>query len=79
MRQELAPRDRKWPLAANIGAKRADRTVASETTPLLQMPFFLEAAILSRMRSPVTSRSNWASFAMESSRGGPQEPNALWP
>src|SRR5215210_933312 len=24
------------------------------------MPFFLEAAILSRMRSPVTSRSNWA-------------------
>ena len=24
------------------------------------MPFFLEAAILSRIRSPVTSRSNWA-------------------
>ena len=24
------------------------------------MPFFLDAAILSRMRSPVTSRSNWA-------------------
>src|SRR4030081_1343381 len=24
------------------------------------LPFFLEAAILSRMRSPVTSRSNWA-------------------
>ena len=24
------------------------------------MPFFFEAAILSRMRSPVTSRSNWA-------------------
>jgi hypothetical protein len=27
------------------------------------MPFFLEAAILSRMRSPVTSRSNWANDA----------------
>ena len=24
------------------------------------MPFFLEAAILSRIRSPATSRSNWA-------------------
>lgn len=24
------------------------------------MPFFFEAAILSRIRSPVTSRSNWA-------------------
>ncbi|SMG63652.1 conserved hypothetical protein [methanotrophic bacterial endosymbiont of Bathymodiolus sp.] len=24
------------------------------------MPFCLESAILSRMRSPVTSRSNWA-------------------
>ena len=24
------------------------------------MPFFLDAAILSRIRSPVTSRSNWA-------------------
>lgn len=24
------------------------------------MPFFLEAAILSRTRSPITSRSNWA-------------------
>jgi hypothetical protein len=24
------------------------------------MPFFFDAAILSRMRSPVTSRSNWA-------------------
>src|ERR1700716_4364267 len=28
--------------------------------PPIHMPFFLEAAILSRMRSPVTSRSNWA-------------------
>ena len=26
----------------------------------MNMPFFFEAAILSRMRSPVTSRSNWA-------------------
>jgi hypothetical protein len=32
----------------------------SGTTPPIQMPFFLEAAILSRIRSPVTSRSNWA-------------------
>ena len=30
------------------------------TTPPTQSPFFLEAAILSLMRSPVTSRSNWA-------------------
>src|SRR3979409_2074791 len=28
--------------------------------PPIHMPFFLEAATLSRMRSPVTSRSNWA-------------------
>ena len=28
--------------------------------PPIDMPFFFEAAILSRMRSPVTSRSNWA-------------------
>src|SRR3984893_14305439 len=28
--------------------------------PPIHMPFFLEAAILSRIRSPVTSRSNWA-------------------
>src|SRR6202023_1581662 len=26
----------------------------------IHLPFFLDAAILSRMRSPVTSRSNWA-------------------
>ena len=26
----------------------------------IQMPFLFEAAILSRIRSPVTSRSNWA-------------------
>ena len=26
----------------------------------IQMPFVFEAAILSRIRSPVTSRSNWA-------------------
>jgi hypothetical protein len=29
-------------------------------TPPIQMPFLFEAAILSRIRSPVTSRSNWA-------------------
>ncbi len=28
--------------------------------PPIHMPLALEAAILSRMRSPVTSRSNWA-------------------
>ena len=28
--------------------------------PPIHKPFFLDAAILSRMRSPVTSRSNWA-------------------
>src|SRR3984893_10461754 len=28
--------------------------------PPIHMPFFLEAATLSRIRSPVTSRSNWA-------------------
>ena len=27
------------------------------------MPFLFEAAILSRMRSPVTSRSNWAKLS----------------
>src|SRR5271169_4790082 len=32
----------------------------SGTLPPIHMPFFFEAAILSRMRSPVTSRSNWA-------------------
>lgn len=34
--------------------------VALGTKPPIQSPFFLEAAILSRIRSPVTSRSNWA-------------------
>src|SRR5437899_12493290 len=29
-------------------------------TPPIHIPFFFEAAILSRIRSPVTSRSNWA-------------------
>ena len=28
--------------------------------PPIHMPFFLDAAILSRTRSPITSRSNWA-------------------
>jgi hypothetical protein len=28
--------------------------------PPIHRPFFFDAAILSRMRSPVTSRSNWA-------------------
>src|SRR6516225_7672596 len=29
-------------------------------TPPIHIPFFFDAAILSRMRSPMTSRSNWA-------------------
>jgi hypothetical protein len=41
MRQELAPRDRKWPLAANIGAKRADRTVAERNHPAPPDALFL--------------------------------------
>jgi hypothetical protein len=32
----------------------------SGTTPPIHMPFFFEAATLSRIRSPVTSRSNCA-------------------
>ncbi len=36
------------------------RVVAQREIPPSHMPFFLEAAILSRMRSPVTSRPNWA-------------------
>jgi hypothetical protein len=32
----------------------------SGTKPPIQSPFFFDAAILSRMRSPVTSRSNCA-------------------
>ena len=28
--------------------------------PPIHQPFFFDAAILSRMRSPATSRSNWA-------------------
>jgi hypothetical protein len=34
--------------------------ISSGGTPPIHMPLRLEAAILSRMRSPVTSRSNWA-------------------
>ena len=37
------------------------------------MPFFLEAAILSRMRSPVTSRSNWAKDSSTLSVSRPME------
>jgi hypothetical protein len=37
------------------------------------MPFFLEAAILSRMRSPVTYRSNWAKESRTSSVRRPIE------
>ncbi len=36
------------------------RPVAERRHGPIHMAFFLEAAILSRIRSPVTSRSNWA-------------------
>src|SRR6201997_3307468 len=39
---------------------RSRASYPSGTLPPIHMPFFFEAAILSRMRSPVTSRSNWA-------------------
>ena len=41
--------------------------------PPIHMPFFLEAAILSRMRSPVTSRSNWAKDSSTLSVSRPME------
>ncbi len=44
----------------SLADARGDGALSLETTPPIKMPFFLEAAILSRMRSPVTSRSNWA-------------------
>jgi hypothetical protein len=34
--------------------------VAQGIHAAIHIPFFFEAAILSRIRSPVTSRSNWA-------------------
>jgi hypothetical protein len=34
--------------------------IAERNDASIQMPFLFEAAILSRIRSPVTSRSNWA-------------------
>jgi hypothetical protein len=37
-----------------------DAAIASGTGPPTQRPLRLEAAILSRTRSPITSRSNWA-------------------
>ena len=39
---------------------RSAESYPSGESPPIHMPFFLEAAILSLMRSPVTSRSNWA-------------------
>jgi hypothetical protein len=34
--------------------------VSKRDVPPIQIPFFFDAAILSRISSPVTSRSNWA-------------------
>src|SRR3984893_10269461 len=48
---------------AGLGVVNDELAVTSKPNgglPPIHMPFFLEAAILSRMRSPVTSRSNWA-------------------
>src|SRR6516164_744981 len=39
---------------------RSSARYPSGGTPPIHMPFFFEAAILSRMRSPMTSRSNCA-------------------
>src|SRR5438270_7976853 len=50
-------------VSASAGLMTSVRSLASYpsgTLPPIHMPFFFEAAILSRMRSPVTSRSNWA-------------------
>src|ERR1035438_9846612 len=49
--------------AASFGlgmSLRAPRSYPRGTGPPIHIPFFFEAAILSRIRSPVTSRSNWA-------------------
>src|SRR5712672_1502186 len=48
---------------ASVGLTTSRRSLISYPsggTPPIHMPLRLEAAILSRMRSPVTSRSNWA-------------------
>src|SRR6202035_5909185 len=40
--------------------RRSQTSYPNGTKPPIHIPFCLEAAILSRIRSPVTSRSNWA-------------------
>src|SRR6202035_158287 len=40
--------------------RRSQTSYPSGTKPPIHIPLRLEAAILSRIRSPVTSRSNWA-------------------
>jgi hypothetical protein len=59
---EIAPKE-----AAHEDGMLLDHMERSVLDPIadgnhapIQMPFFFEAAILSRIRSPVTSRSNWA-------------------
>ena len=44
----------------NVSKSDNVTTPPSGTGPPIHMPFFFEAAILSRIRSAVTSRSNWA-------------------
>ena len=46
--------------SGTITSFRSFTAYPSGTGPPIHMPFFLEAATLSRMRSPATSRSNWA-------------------
>ena len=53
-----------------------DRSRAGGTPPI-QRPFFFEAAILSRMRSAVTSRSNWAKESSTLSVSRPIEEEVL--
>jgi hypothetical protein len=43
------------------------------------MPFFFEAAILSRIRSPVTSRSNWAKESSMLSVRQLRSAYSMWP
>ena len=47
-------------LVCNDGDLSVLGLIAEGTTPPTQRPLRLEAPILSRMRSEVTSRSNWA-------------------
>ncbi len=51
---------RRRPFCSGTIGRPGVRAEPSEGWPPIHMSFFLDAAILSRIRSPVTSRSNWA-------------------